>query len=451
MASFKVRYLVVQPGPAGGLARYFWQPSTALRQAGWLSQRVPLNWEAFTDAAQLEASAIARAQELNAELDQVRDEKALTAARPAPSPAARTISELVTHYKEKGSWAALEASTKRGYQQCINIIEAWAGDAPVRVVGAAQVQKLRASLAGTPAYANSVLRVLRLLLEHGRRHGWLQINVALRPGLTSTDPSGLIWPRGAVDLFVAAADRLGRHSIGTAVLLNEWLGQREGDVLRMPRSVLRNGSLVLRQSKTGAGVALPVGSVTHLATRLAEDMARISRLAAERKVPVPIGIIVNEQTLEPYKADWFRHAFAQVRAEAAKAVPQGFEIDYLMPGRDMTKPGAFVVRMEELTFMQLRHTAVTRLAEAECEIPLISTITGHSHKTVEQIIERYMVRTSKMARIAFGKRMTAEGLEPAVAKAKVEGLTLLRNPGDGGEFEAGEVAAVDVLRSAVDG
>ena len=48
-------------------------------------------------------------------------------------------------------------------------------------------------------------------------------------------------------------------------------------------------------------------------------------------------------------------------------------------------------------------------------------ITGHAQATVLTIIERYMVRTAKMARLAFGKRMAAEGIEPAIGAESVKG------------------------------
>ncbi len=79
-----------------------------------------------------------------------------------------------------------------------------------------------------------------------------------------------------------------------------------------------------------------------------------------------------------------------------------------MPGRDMHDPAAFTVRMEQLTFMALRHMAVTRLAEAQCDNGLIATISGHSQATVQTIIERYMVRTATIARLAFRRRIDAE-------------------------------------------
>jgi hypothetical protein len=68
--------------------------------------------------------------------------------------------------------------------------------------------------------------------------------------------------------------------------------------------------------------------------------------------------------------------------------------------------------MTQLTFMYLRHTAVTRQAEAECDATLIHAITGHSIVSVEAILRRYLVRTRKLARVAFQKRLDAEGLAP---------------------------------------
>jgi integrase len=404
MATICVRYLVQQPGPAGQLPRWFWQPSSKLRAQGLRPQRVPTDWHRYTDAGELHCAAITAAEALNAELDASRVSTALAATRPPPPPAQRTVAELVLAYKQSPNFARLAPTTRRGYLQCLDRITTWAGDAPVRAIDAALIEQLRDSYADRPAFGNAIVRVLRLLLEHGRRHGWITLNPAQRPGLSGTEPSGLIWPRNAVQVMVETADDMGLQSIGDAVLLNEWLGQREGDILRMPRTVLRAGSLVLRQSKTGAGVALPVHLVPHLQARLQASLACTAALS-----PIPSTIIVSEETGRPYTSDNFRHVFARVRARAARQRP-AFDVDHLAPGRDMAAPDAFTVRMQDLTFMQLRHTAVTRLAEAECDVQLIAAITGHAQATVLAIIERYMVRTAKMARLAFSKRMKAEGI-----------------------------------------
>lgn len=403
-----IPFLTTRPGK-DGVTRYFWQPSARLRAEGWRLRRVPDDWESFTDPVALEAAAIAAAREITARMiegERTRAEydadNAVVSQRDA---GARTVDDLIRAYRASDDFGRLRSSTKKGYTDCLNKIGAWAGDAPVHAITPQRVQRLKTAMAKTPAYANAVVRVIRLLFSFARRAGWVKSNPADRPRLHASAPSGIIWPREAVAAFVEAADAMGRYSIGTAVELNAWMGQRQGDVLRLPRSIYRNGSLTLRQSKTGAGVCLPMNLVPHLRHRLEDELRR----QAARN-PVPATIIVSEETGRPYVADNFRHLFATIRAKAAEAHPT-FEIDQLLPGRDMDDPAAFVVRMEDLTFMHLRHTAVTRLAEADCETHLIAAVTGHAQKSVGQIIERYMVRTTKLARAAFAKRLAAEGLD----------------------------------------
>ncbi len=43
--------------------------------------------------------------------------------------------------------------------------------------------------------------------------------------------------------------------------------------------------------------------------------------------------------------------------------------------------------------------------------PLIAAISGHTLASVTSILERYVVRTAKMARAAFAKRLEAEKRE----------------------------------------
>ena len=56
-----------------------------------------------------------------------------------------------------------------------------------------------------------------------------------------------------------------------------------------------------------------------------------------------------------------------------------------------------------LTFNDLRGTAVVRLAEADCTIPQIASITGHSFKSAAEILERYLPRTRGLAFAAITK------------------------------------------------
>ena len=57
----------------------------------------------------------------------------------------------------------------------------------------------------------------------------------------------------------------------------------------------------------------------------------------------------------------------------------------------------------DLTFHDLRGTAVTRLAEAECTPQEIATITGHSLRDVGAILDKYTARTPALAISAIAK------------------------------------------------
>ena len=49
-----------------------------------------------------------------------------------------------------------------------------------------------------------------------------------------------------------------------------------------------------------------------------------------------------------------------------------------------------------LHFNDLRGTAITRLAEAQCNIAHIVAITGHKLTSASVVLERYLAKTSRM-------------------------------------------------------
>lgn len=389
MANLSVPYLVAFPGAKG--PRYFWQPCRRLRAAGYRPQRVPLNWQTIA-AGELEGAAMAAARAINLH---VAAAGGLAAAAPAAAAVVITMAALVASFRVSKHWRVLRPTTQRSYAGCLRVIETAIGARAVAAIDAPAVGVLLGSLESTPAYALAVSRVLRLLLEFARRTGLITVNPALRPGLRAASAeSAAVWPADAVAAFAAVADGMGYGSVGTAVLLNEWLGQRQADILSMPRTALREGVLHLTQHKTGARVLLPVGMVRALAARLeledSRQLAQFGRLAPT--------ILVNDATGRAWSESAFRRAFGLVRAAVAADVPGGFAA--------INRAGQ--VGAGELTFRLLRHTAVTRLAEAEVDLPGIAAITGHTLASVTHIVERYMVRTARAARTAFARRLAAE-------------------------------------------
>lgn len=463
MTKVKVRYLVARSG-ADGTMRYYWQPRSEWQKLGWTARRVPDDWRSIDDPVALEAAAIAAAQALNAELDAWRLSRVAGDAAPAPravtapaiaaNPQPRTVAALIREYKASPKYRAKRASTRRGYDWCLSIIEEWAGEAPVRVMEPPRFLKFYEALfERTPAKANAVMRVARILFEHARRHGWRRDNPAKELGLEGTRPRGRLWPREAVERFVQAADAMGRHSVGTAVLLNEWLGQRQGDLLRLPRNILRQDGHTIWQSKGLAGVRLRIADVPHIRARVEEELRRADAAAAARAkgkgaMVQPTKLLLDETTGRPWHQDTFRHVFAEIRAAAADRMREekgwyrrkdgswwhddvarelglsgrklaeamarearraaSFEVEYIVAGANPDDPDAFQVAMEDLWFLHLRHTAITRLAESGCTTAEIAAVSGHDPAHVDVIIKRYLVRTSALARQAFARRLEAE-------------------------------------------
>lgn len=407
MASFKVPYLVPKAG-RGGIKRYYWQPGKALRALGWPAQRIPDNWQALAGEA-LEAAAIAKARALNAEVAAWRKGEDPAVAAPALVIRPGTLAAVIASYKLSRFYLPLAESTKRVYGQALAIIEAWGGAKPVRAITPKSIQEFYALIQPkAPGVANSVMRVLSLVMEHARRENLIEINPAVKPGLIGLEKSGLIWPVPAVALLVRHADTLGHHALGTAIVVNEWLGQRRGDMLRMRRSVSVTGTFLARQSKTGAGVKLPIAMLEQVSQRIAAEVARQNAGAGAAVVPIDWAkrrLLVDEVTGAAYNASSFGHHFRAVRAAAAAETPS-FEVDYLVAGGD--EDADPVVATLDLQFKHLRHTAVVRLAEAGCTAELISAVTGHSLATVNQILEHYLIRTGEMASQAFAKRIAKE-------------------------------------------
>lgn len=224
--------------------------------------------------------------------------------------------------------------------------------------------------------------MLRILYGKAKPLGFGPLdNPAEKPGLVTRTKKGRLWPREAVTLFVTHADKLGLASIGTAVMLNEWFGQREGDMLRLSRNSYSGGVIRCTQSKTGARVALTISEVPELQRRLDWQLAK-----NDAEDCAATTLLVCELTGRPWQEDTFRHKFAEVRTTVIQQLPEA----------------------EGLWFMHLRHTAVTRLAEAGETAQSIRTITGHSPKQAATIIDRYLIPTEEMAAAALRRRREYE-------------------------------------------
>lgn len=224
--------------------------------------------------------------------------------------------------------------------------------------------------------ANAVLVIFGVAIEYAQRKG--NMPEALNPAHRIKKILPKVSVRcGQVDeiaALVAAADQLGRPEVGDMVLLGVWSGQRQGDRLQMQLVNLKDGRIECRQSKTDALVSIPAAPL--LKARLEASFAR--RKAAERIHP---HVVLDEAQWQPFKADHYRHVYAQVRAEAIKSCPS-------------------VARLRD---KDMRATAVGWLAMAGCSNTEIASITGHTLKTVNDILKHYWAANAVQADNAIEK------------------------------------------------
>jgi integrase len=158
-----------------------------------------------------------------------------------------------------------------------------------------------------------------------------------------------------------------------ALMLALWTGQRQGDLLRLPWSAYNGSVIRLKQGKTGARVTVPVGAPLKAALD-----------ATRKRGPL---ILMNTRGV-PWTANGFSASWRKACAAA---------------------------RISGLTFHDLRGTAVLRLFLAGCTVPEIATITGHSLRDVQVILDQnYFHRDVALAQSAITK------LEAARAKKESE-------------------------------
>lgn len=431
---------------ADGSLRFYWKASTRLAPLllgslqPWARGVVRLSDDRAR--AVVECEAITKA---------VRDYLAQAAAAPdedeAPlaegsAPAARvvlratpgTLAHAIAAYKASARYRETAPATQKQYEWILGIVEDWGGHRRLEGLTLKLVAEAAEKLHGNPRTRQLFLQVLAMVIDRdtlGRalKKGEVVPNPArlLLHDYAAPEPEGgWIWPRLAVDTFAAAAEALGWPSIGTAILLNEWLAQRTGDLLALPRAAHRDGVLHVVQSKTGQYVPLPVAAVAPLRERLAWQAEQEKKLAGNVALWRPTTLLVCETTREAWKLDHFRHEFARVRAAVAGEASAhdqerlaaaglapigGFTLD-AVPKRlwsAMAKglAGLPMARTLDLRFYHLRHTGITRMHQAGCTDEEIMAVSGHTKPAM--VYKHYRAVTIERAASAFGRRLAFEG------------------------------------------
>ncbi|MFT4115459.1 hypothetical protein [Bradyrhizobium sp.] len=206
--------------------------------------------------------------------------------------------------------------------------------------------------------------------------------------------------------LVAAADALGRPSIGDAVYLGIFTGQRQGDRLRLKDDGMINGRRQLRQSKTGMIVAIK--QTPQLAKRLLEARVRVNEIARKLELKkIPDEIVIDETTGRPYNEHTYRHVFAEVRDLAIR----GSQVPRVTACPSLAFINETTGQPDKKHDQDLRDTCVMLLDRAGNDLLSICDVTGHSYQSAQLIMKHYRARNPARADAAIDKLVAFLGRE----------------------------------------
>lgn len=411
MAKLKVPYLALRAG------RPRWVPGASVRARGFKGQdlRYPHHHPCAGDWM-TEGDAVAAARALNAGL----------AAPRAPAPAraeARTMAALFARLKASPKFQtaataqeiAAQGPTRPGleklrlgkttlthYRYHMKLMEEWCGDIDAAHLTADAIEAFyhdQAEARGL-TLATAMMRTLKMALNYGvKRLRWLDFNPVVGVRLISSEGRCVIWEEAEIGAILAAADWCGLPSIGDAFVLGVLTGQRKQDILVLPEGQVGATYTVVKQKKRGATAFVPLTAPLKI---------RLEAMRARKASTWP-GInsihrleLINSDSGQPYheNAREFGEQWRLTRAIAAGAewaIGAGMHRRRAM-GAIEALDFAPVPSCAAKLFMDTRDTAVTFLFAAGCNIAEIANITGHSLKTVQQILDRhYFTRNAQLA------------------------------------------------------
>jgi len=270
------------------------------------------------------------------------------------APPRGTLLSVLQQYQASEDFRGLADSSRRSYVPLISRIEKRFGDFPLSALtdrrsrGIFMGWRDQLAVSAGRRQADYAWTVLARVLSWSFNRGLVAANPCERGGrlYRGGGRAEKIWTPADEAAFL---ERAPPH-LHLPLLLALWTGQRQGDLLRLPWSGYDGTHIRLRQRKTGARVVIRAGAP--LKTALDSTPKRST-------------IILTNSDGKPWTSDGFRASWGK----ACKAA-----------------------RVVGVTFNDLRGTAVTRLALAECTEAEIATITGHSLRSVRAILDTHYLR-----------------------------------------------------------
>lgn len=174
-------------------------------------------------------------------------------------PDRNTVSNLIWRYKQSPEYAKLRPRTRSDYGNQLDKIQGKFGALSLRAMADRQIAEhlyaWRDSMAASPRRADYAIQVLKLLLSWGVKRGLIEHNRAQGIArLHHSDRRESTWTPDHLAAFREAAP----EPLRRALMLAVETGQRQGDLLALKWSAVGASVITLKQSKTGARVAIPI-------------------------------------------------------------------------------------------------------------------------------------------------------------------------------------------------
>ena len=161
---------------------------------------------------------------------------------------------MIEAWQKSPEWGALASKTSIEWSRYLDRINALVGDLRVVALEPKHVLALRDKYAATPASANNLLRCLSSMLSWSIPRGWRADNPCdYVKKLKGSEPYEH-WPWEAIELLRQTAPA----ELWWVAALALYTGQRQGDVLQMKFSDVRDGAVSVIQEKTGVKVWIPI-------------------------------------------------------------------------------------------------------------------------------------------------------------------------------------------------
>ncbi|WEK50371.1 MAG: tyrosine-type recombinase/integrase [Candidatus Kaistia colombiensis] len=267
---------------------------------------------------------------------------------PALEPRKGTLGQLMKAYRASHYFTDLRSRTRADYDKVINFLSDMDG-LPLTDIDGPFVVRMRDKIYAKRKrrFANYCLAVLSIMLEYGVERGDVKVNavkgvkkVRKRADAPKVNRAWTLEEREAV--MAAAPPQL---LLPTAI--SRWTGLRQGDILKMPRTVYDGASIRLVTSKAGIAVSIPV------AAPLKAIIDATLAAAGESDKPTTITLCANSRG-KPWTESGFRASFFKMigELEASGRVDEG------------------------LTFHGLRHSVATELREAGFDTRTIADMLG---------------------------------------------------------------------------